>query len=66
MAAGGQRRHDRDTGLETLPGNHGVPARAEPNIEDSSDYDSDGWAGNTKTGQSWESASRSTGRPTTR
>ncbi|MFJ2292094.1 phage tail tube protein [Streptomyces sp. NPDC087894] len=27
---------------------------AEPNIEDSSDYDSDGWAGNTKTGQSWE------------
>lgn len=27
---------------------------AEPNIEDSSDYDSGGWAGNTKTGQSWE------------
>jgi hypothetical protein len=27
---------------------------SEPNIEDSSDYDSDGWAGNTKTGQSWE------------
>lgn len=25
-----------------------------PNIEDSSDYDNDGWAGNTKTGQSWE------------
>jgi hypothetical protein len=27
---------------------------AEPNIEDSSDYDSQGWAGNTKTGQAWE------------
>ncbi|MFH9823008.1 phage tail tube protein [Streptomyces bobili] len=27
---------------------------AEPNIEDSSDYDSAGWAGNTKTGQAWE------------
>ncbi|WP_086765333.1 phage tail tube protein [Streptomyces bobili] len=27
---------------------------AEPNIEDSSDYDSGGWAGNTKTGQAWE------------
>jgi len=27
---------------------------AEPNIEDSSDYDSGGWAGNTKTGQSWQ------------
>ncbi|MFJ6566220.1 phage tail tube protein [Streptomyces sp. NPDC091292] len=27
---------------------------AEPNIEDSSSYDSDGWAENTKTGQSWE------------
>ncbi|MEU0671365.1 phage tail tube protein [Streptomyces sp. NPDC006172] len=27
---------------------------AEPNIEDSSDFDSGGWAGNTKTGQSWE------------
>ncbi|MEU6535507.1 hypothetical protein [Streptomyces sp. NPDC047000] len=27
---------------------------AEPNIEDSSDYDGGGWAGNTKTGQSWE------------
>jgi hypothetical protein len=27
---------------------------AEPNIEDSSDYDSEGWAGNTKTGQAWE------------
>ncbi|MER7726388.1 hypothetical protein [Streptomyces sp. NPDC096323] len=27
---------------------------AEPNIEDSSDYEGEGWAGNTKTGQSWE------------
>ena len=27
---------------------------AEPNIEDSSSYDSEGWAENTKTGQSWE------------
>lgn len=27
---------------------------AEPNIEDSSSYDSGGWAENTKTGQSWE------------
>lgn len=29
---------------------------AEPNIEDSSDYDSGGWAGNTKTGQAWEAS----------
>lgn len=27
---------------------------AEPNVEDSSTYDDDGWAGNTKTGQAWE------------
>lgn len=27
-----------------------------PNIEDSSDYDGNGWMGNTKTGQSWEVA----------
>ena len=27
---------------------------AEPNIEDSSSYDSGGWAENTKTGQAWE------------
>lgn len=27
-----------------------------PNIEDSSDYDGNGWAGNTKTGQAWEIA----------
>ncbi|MBL1100148.1 phage tail tube protein [Streptomyces coffeae] len=27
---------------------------AEPNHEDSSTYDDDGWAGNTKTGQAWE------------
>lgn len=27
---------------------------AEPNVEDSSTYDDEGWAGNTKTGQAWE------------
>ncbi|MFI7315141.1 phage tail tube protein [Streptomyces hygroscopicus] len=27
---------------------------AEPNVEDSSTYDDDGWAGNTKTGQAFE------------
>lgn len=31
-----------------------VPAAPEPNNEDSSDYDSGGWTGNTKTAQSWE------------
>ncbi|MFE1332086.1 phage tail tube protein [Streptomyces microflavus] len=36
------------------PGVTAFQPAAEPNIEDSSDYDSDGWAGNTKTGQSWE------------
>ncbi|QKN87599.1 major tail protein [Streptomyces phage Vondra] len=36
------------------PGITALTPAAEPNIEDSSDYDSDGWAGNTKTGQSWE------------
>jgi hypothetical protein len=37
-----------------VPGITEFSPAAEPNIEDSSDYDSDGWAGNTKTGQSWE------------
>ncbi|MFD3790776.1 phage tail tube protein [Streptomyces cyaneofuscatus] len=36
------------------PGVTSFQPAAEPNIEDSSDYDSDGWAGNTKTGQAWE------------
>lgn len=27
---------------------------AEPNVEDSSTYDDEGWAGNEKTGQAWE------------
>jgi hypothetical protein len=31
-----------------------TPAYPEPNNEDSSDYDSGGWTGNTKTAQSWE------------
>ena len=32
------------------------PPTPDPNIEDSSDYDSNGWNGNTKTAQSWELA----------
>ncbi|MEU4178202.1 hypothetical protein [Streptomyces sp. NPDC026589] len=39
---------------KVCPGITSFQPAAEPNIEDSSDYDSDGWAGNTKTGQSWE------------
>jgi hypothetical protein len=39
---------------KVCPGVTAFTPAAEPNIEDSSDYDSDGWAGNTKTGQSWE------------
>ncbi|MFS0695131.1 phage tail tube protein [Streptomyces nitrosporeus] len=38
---------------KVCPGVTAFDPEAEPNIEDSSDYDSDGWAGNTKTGQSW-------------
>ncbi|MFE5591442.1 phage tail tube protein [Streptomyces sp. NPDC056549] len=37
-----------------VPGVTEFQPAAEPNIEDSSSYDSDGWAENTKTGQSWE------------
>ncbi|MGW4850144.1 phage tail tube protein [Streptomyces sp. NPDC004288] len=37
-----------------VPGITEFNPAAEPNIEDSSSYDSDGWAENTKTGQSWE------------
>ncbi|MFI7563798.1 phage tail tube protein [[Kitasatospora] papulosa] len=36
------------------PGVTNFEPASEPDIEDSSDYDSDGWAGNEKTGQSWE------------
>ncbi|WP_326678509.1 phage tail tube protein [Streptomyces sp. NBC_01237] len=39
---------------KVCPGITSFQPAAEPNIEDSSDYDSDGWAGNTKTGQAWE------------
>lgn len=31
-----------------------VPPNPDPNIEDSSDYESEGWNGNTKTAQGWE------------
>ncbi|MFD4788798.1 phage tail tube protein [Streptomyces sp. NPDC058459] len=39
---------------QLVPGVTSFEPSAEPNIEDSSDYDSGGWAGNTKTGQAWE------------
>ncbi|GFH36637.1 phage tail tube protein [Streptomyces pacificus] len=39
---------------QLCPGVREFQPASEPNIEDSSDYDSDGWAGNTKTAQSWE------------
>ncbi|WP_406200162.1 phage tail protein [Streptomyces sp. NBC_01017] len=39
---------------QLCPGVRAFQPASEPNIEDSSDYDSDGWAGNTKTAQSWE------------
>ncbi|MBE4783906.1 MULTISPECIES: phage tail tube protein [Streptomyces] len=38
---------------QLCPGVREFQHTAPPNIEDSSDYDSDGWAGNTKTAQSW-------------
>lgn len=38
---------------QLCPGVRAFQHMAPPNIEDSSDYDSDGWAGNTKTAQSW-------------
>lgn len=41
---------------QLCPGVREFQPSAEPNIEDSSDYDSDGWAGNTKTAQAWELA----------
>ncbi|WP_043256115.1 phage tail tube protein [Streptomyces sp. Tu6071] len=53
-------RLEVDLGTDTTPdwqpvmGVAELQPSAEPNLEDSSDYDSDGWAGNTKTGQSWE------------
>ncbi|MFE6103183.1 phage tail tube protein [Streptomyces laurentii] len=42
------------TDWQLVPGVTEFTPAAEPNIEDSSSYDSDGWAENTKTGQSWE------------
>ncbi|AGK80398.1 hypothetical protein SFUL_5510 [Streptomyces microflavus DSM 40593] len=36
------------------PGITAFQPASEPNIEDSGDYEGDGWAGNTKTGQEWE------------
>ncbi|MFC8267818.1 phage tail tube protein [Streptomyces cinereoruber] len=39
---------------QLVPGVTEFTPASEPNFEDSSDYDSEGWAGNTKTGQSWE------------
>ncbi|MFD3902968.1 hypothetical protein HXS80_20485 [Streptomyces sp. CB04723] len=36
------------------PGITAFQPASEPNIEDSGDYEGDGWAGNTKTGQAWE------------
>lgn len=36
------------------PGVTDFSPEAEPNIEDSSSYDSEGWTENTKTAQSWE------------
>jgi hypothetical protein len=39
---------------QLVPGVTEFSPSAEPNIEDSSSYDSEGWAENTKTGQAWE------------
>ncbi|MEV1079869.1 hypothetical protein AB0I98_16730 [Streptomyces sp. NPDC050211] len=51
---------DLNMGTEEVPdwqrilGITNLSPSAEPNIEDSSDYEGDGWMGNTKTGQAWE------------
>lgn len=39
---------------QMMPGIAEFQPAAEPNIEDSTTYDTDGWMENTKTGQSWE------------
>ncbi|MFI8299986.1 phage tail tube protein [Streptomyces nigra] len=39
---------------QLCPGVREFQPASEPNIEDSSDYDGEGWAGNEKTGQAWE------------
>src|SRR5690606_41675165 len=39
---------------QLCPGVREVQPTSEPNIEDASDYDGDGWAANEKTGQAWE------------
>lgn len=53
-------RMDVNIGTELVPNWQLCPGVTEfqptfpPNVEDSSDYDGNGWAGNTKTGQAWE------------
>jgi hypothetical protein len=55
-------RLDVNIGTEASPNYQLCPGITEfqptmpPNIEDSSDYDGNGWMGNVKTGQSWEIA----------
>lgn len=39
---------------QLCPGVREFQPENEPNIEDSSDYDGDGWSSNEKTGQSWK------------
>lgn len=39
---------------QLCPGVREFQPASEPNIEDASDYDGEGWASNEKTGQSWE------------
>ncbi|TXL91579.1 hypothetical protein [Streptomyces sp. IB2014 016-6] len=39
---------------QLCPGVREFQPASEPNIEDSSDYDGEGWASNEKTGQAWE------------
>ncbi|MFC7909070.1 phage tail tube protein [Streptomyces nigra] len=45
---------DESPDWQLCPGVREFQPASEPNIEDSSDYDGEGWAGNEKTGQSWE------------
>lgn len=39
---------------QNYPGVTGFNWTASPNIEDDTEYDDEGWGGNTKTGQDWE------------
>lgn len=43
-----------DPDWQLCPGIREFQPASEPNIEDSSDYDGEGWASNEKTGQAWE------------